>query len=63
MNERTFKVGKSILEDSKHKTCPVCEKDFKEGEEIVLAAIQKPKSGWASVMALPVHKDCYIVDD
>lgn len=58
---REFEVNKGIT-DGKYKTCLVCEKKFELGEKIVLAPIQQPRTGWATVMSIPIHADCYWVD-
>jgi len=57
---RIFEVNEVLLK-GKHTKCFVCDKDFKLGEMVILAPIQQPKVGYACVMCIPVHKDCYWV--
>ena len=58
--EREFEVGEHMLEGDYNK-CMVCLKKLKVKEKVVLCPIQKPKSGWDSVISIPIHVDCYWV--
>lgn len=41
--------------------CIVCKERFKLGENIVLAPVQQPTNGYATVMCIPIHSDCFWV--
>ena len=57
--ERTFKIGKYMLKE----VCPVCNKKFKLGEDIVLCPIQVPKGCYViNAVSLPIHVKCYYVE-
>lgn len=61
---RVFDVSKETLKNFKksHPKCLVCHKNFELGDKIVLAPIQQPKKGWASVQSIPIHEDCYWIE-
>lgn len=59
---RVFVVNDGVIK-GKYSTCLVCEKKFKLKEKIVLCPIQDPKSGFANVMSIPIHENCYWVED
>lgn len=59
--EREFEVNKGIVQ-GRHNKCLVCEEYFKLKEKIVLCPIQKPKTGWDSVMSIPIHVKCFWVE-
>ena len=59
--EEIFEVGKHMLKGP-HNKCMVCLKKLKVGEKIVLCPIQKPRNGWADVMAIPIHTKCYFIE-
>lgn len=55
---REFYVNEGVIE-SNHSKCLVCKKKFKLGEKIVLCPIQQPAEGYATVMSIPIHTECY----
>ncbi|KKK58767.1 hypothetical protein LCGC14_3041120 [marine sediment metagenome] len=58
MEEREFEVGEHMLKGVYNK-CMVCLKNLKVNEKIILCPIQKPKSGFANVISIPIHVKCY----
>lgn len=60
--EREFEVGEHMLEGDYNK-CMVCLKKLKVGEKIVLCPIQKPRKGFANVVSIQIHTDCYWIEE
>ena len=59
MIEQEFKVGEHMLKD----VCPVCKKNLKLGEKIVLIPIQSPKGNYfINAISIPIHTKCYWVE-
>jgi hypothetical protein len=57
--EREFEVGNNMIKD----VCPVCKKNFKIGERIILLPIQKPTGDFfINSIAIPIHTKCYYVE-
>lgn len=69
MSERTFVISKETS-DTMNKNfhhCPVCRKEFKQRDEIILCPIQKASAecgkSYVTVLSIPVHVKCYYVEE
>lgn len=56
---RVFEVGDDLVD----KVCPVCEGKFQRGELVVLQPIQKTDVTAGTVQAIPIHEDCFWVNE
>lgn len=56
--EREFEIGEHMLKEE----CLVCKQKLKLKEKIVLCPIQKPREGFANVVSIPIHVDCYWIE-
>lgn len=61
-----YGVNETIMNtvmNGKFRKCLICDEEFQLGEKMVLCPIQGKKSGWATVMVIPLHSKCYWIED
>ena len=63
MEEREFEVGEHMIGNKNYNKCMVCLKNLKVGEKIVLCPVQRVRQGWSNVISIPIHVNCYWVED